>query len=65
MLDLFHDAGGGCRPIERTRVKVVLPNVVRDGTVELVEAMEGSAPEALASDFGKPPLHSVQPRGTA
>jgi hypothetical protein len=57
MLDLLHDPGSGRGPGERTRIPVILSKVLGDGAVEFGDAMKRSASDALAGDFGKPPLH--------
>lgn len=62
MLDLIHDLGSCCRPNEGAGITVILANVFRYRAVEIVDAVKGSAPDALAGDLGKPSLHQVQPR---
>ena len=64
MADFFQDLFDSFRPDKGLRILVVDLNVVFDGADQLRHTVETPAPNALACDLRKPPLHQVQPRRT-
>ena len=63
MLDFLQGRRGCRRPDKRTRVLVVVANILVDGAGQFGKVSKRSTPDALAGKFGKSPLGQVQPGG--
>jgi len=57
------DIVGAFGPHERLRIGVMAHQVVVDGVLEVGDAPEGAAPDALGCDLGEEPLDEVEPGG--
>ena len=61
--DFFEDGAGGSGPDERFGVGIVLSKIVHDRLLQLGDAVEGAAADALFGDLGEEALDQVEPGG--
>jgi hypothetical protein len=60
--DFTEDFGGGLCPNVGLRAAVVVIEIVHDGLLQFVDALEDAAADALSGDLGKEALDHVEPR---
>ena len=60
--DFTEDFGGGLGPNVGFRATVVVIEIVHDGLLQFVDALEDATADALSGDLGKEPLDHVEPR---
>ena len=60
--DFTEDFGGGLCPNVGLRAAVVVIEIVHDGLLQFVDALEDAAANAFSGDLGKEPLDHVEPR---
>ena len=59
--DFFEDFTGGLGPDEGLGIGIVVVEVIHDGGLELGDAREGAASNAVAGDLGEEALDHVEP----
>ena len=62
MGDLGEDLGGSLGPDVGRGMAVVVVEIVHDGLLQFIDALEDAATDALSGDLGKEPLDHVEPR---